>query len=113
MKNKPELTAAVERSILEKAWRIRKAEERLLTLFSEGKLAGTVHTCIGQELVGAVISGHLRPGDAVFSTHRGHGHFLATRGNLDGFFAELLGRTTGVCGGRGGSQHLHEAGFYS
>lgn len=92
---------------------IRKFEERLLSLFSEGKLFGTVHTCIGQEFTGVAVAQALRPGDSVFSNHRGHGHFLARIGDVEGLMAEIMGRATGICGGMGGSQHLHAEGFYS
>jgi 2-oxoisovalerate dehydrogenase E1 component len=99
--------------ILRKAMLARAAEERLLGLFAEGKLSGTLHTCIGQELCGAAVSEALRPGDTVFSNHRGHGHFLARTGDVQGLLAELLGRVDGVCGGWGGSQHLCRDGFFS
>ena len=88
-------------------------EEKLLALYSEGKMFGTVHTCIGQEFSGAVISEFLQPGDAVFSNHRGHGHFLSITGDATGLIAELMGRTAGVCGGWGGSQHLCKDGFFT
>jgi 2-oxoisovalerate dehydrogenase E1 component len=94
---------------------IREVEQRLLDLFAAGKLFGTVHTCIGQEWVGVAVAGALRPGDLVFSNHRCHGHFLARTGNVDGLMAEIMGKQSGVCGGRGGSQHLcdREHGFFS
>ena len=91
----------------------RVTEERLLDLFAQGKLSGTLHTCIGQELSGAVISEVLQPGDTVFSNHRGHGHFLARNGDAMGLIAELLGREAGVCRGWGGSQHLCHEGFFT
>ncbi len=91
----------------------RVTEERLLDLFAQGKLSGTLHTCIGQELSGAVISEVLQPGDTVFSNHRGHGHFLARNGDAKGLIAELLGREAGVCRGWGGSQHLCHDGFFT
>jgi 2-oxoisovalerate dehydrogenase E1 component len=103
----------VERRIVRKALLTRISEERLLQLFSEGKLSGTLHTCIGQELVGAVITELLSPGDVVFSNHRGHGHFLSLTDNLEGLIAELMGRQNGVCGGFGGSQHLCFERFFS
>ncbi len=94
---------------------IREVEQRLLDLFAAGKLFGTVHTCIGQEWVGVAVAGALRPGDLVFSNHRCHGHFLARTGNVDGLVAEIMGKQSGVCGGRGGSQHLCDRGhgFFS
>ena len=58
-------------------------------------------------------SSHLQDGDIVFSNHRCHGHFLAYGGDPRALFAELMGAASGVCGGRGGSQHLHWRNFYS
>jgi 2-oxoisovalerate dehydrogenase E1 component len=94
---------------------IREVEQRLLDLFAAGKLFGTVHTCIGQELTGIAVAQALQAGDIIFSNHRCHGHFLARTGNVDGLVAEIMGRQSGVCGGRGGSQHLCdvENGFFS
>jgi 2-oxoisovalerate dehydrogenase E1 component len=92
---------------------IRRTEERLLQLHSQGLLSGTTHTSIGQESIAVGLLGRLGPGDAIFSTHRCHGHFLASGGDLAAFLAELMGRAGGVCGGRGGSQHLHAEGFIS
>lgn len=93
-------------ALLHRALLIRRAEERILSLFAEGKVRGTTHTCLGQELSGLAVAAALRDGDEMFSTHRGHGHFLARTGDLKGFIAELMGRRSGVCGGLGGSQHL-------
>jgi 2-oxoisovalerate dehydrogenase E1 component len=101
------------RSIFEKAVKSRLVEESLLDLFSLGKLHGTVHTCIGQELSGAVITEFLRSGDTIFSNHRCHGHFVSRNDDIEGLIAELMGRKTGVCGGLGGSQHLYKDGFFS
>jgi 2-oxoisovalerate dehydrogenase E1 component len=92
---------------------IRSVERRLLGLFAEGKLFGTVHTCIGQEMVGVAIAKALREGDVVFSNHRCHGHFLALKDDVEGLIAEIMGRRGGVCGGRGGSQHLCTENFFS
>ncbi|MBM3883464.1 MAG: pyruvate dehydrogenase [Verrucomicrobia bacterium] len=101
------------RSELRTALTIRCAEQRLLALFSEGKLYGTVHTCIGQELSGVAVARQLRPADYVFSNHRCHGHFIAARDNVEGLIGEIMGKANGVCQGRGGSQHLCQAGFFS
>jgi 2-oxoisovalerate dehydrogenase E1 component len=92
---------------------IRSVEERLLQLFSEGKLFGTVHTCIGQEWTGVAVGEHLRDRDWVVSNHRCHGHFIARTNDVEGLLAEVMGKETGVCGGRGGSQHLYSHGFLS
>lgn len=99
--------------LIKDALLIRETENRFLTLFSQGKLFGTVHTCVGQEFSALAFAGQLLPGDFVFSNHRCHGHFLAFTGNLEGLIAELLGRSTGVCGGVGGSQHLCHGNFFS
>ena len=99
--------------VIRLGWLIRKTEQRLLELFKQGKLFGTVHTCIGQEFVGIAVARALHPQDNVFSNHRCHGHFLAYRQNLVGLIGEIMGKSVGVCGGRGGSQHLHQGSFYS
>lgn len=98
---------------LEKAWLIRETETAFLRLFSEGRLNGTVHTCVGQEFSALAFAGQLGAGDFIFSNHRGHGHYLAFTDDLDGLVAELMGRCSGVCGGIGGSQHLCGGGFFS
>jgi 2-oxoisovalerate dehydrogenase E1 component len=98
---------------LRTALTIRMVEERLLRLFSEGKLFGTVHTCIGQEFVGVSVARRLTDADTLFSNHRGHGHFLSYRRNILGLIGEIMGKSCGVCGGRGGSQHTQQDGFYS
>jgi 2-oxoisovalerate dehydrogenase E1 component len=95
------------------AFLIRSFEERLLKLFSEGKLFGTVHTCIGQEFTGVAVASQLIPGDLMVSNHRCHGHYLARTGDANGLMAEVMGRITGICGGRGGSQHICAHGVYS
>ncbi len=105
--------AETETRIFRRAVLARLVEERLLRLFSEGRLFGTLHTCIGQELTGAVVADFLRAGDTVFSNHRGHGHFLSFLDDAEGLVAELMGRVSGVCGGLGGSQHLCKGGFFS
>lgn len=104
---------SLQDNIWEKALLIRQVEYRLLTLFQQGLINGTVHTCIGQELTGIAIGQYYLPGDYVFSNHRGHGHFLGIYNQLDAFIAELLGRDSGLCAGHGGSQHLAYQGFFS
>jgi 2-oxoisovalerate dehydrogenase E1 component len=98
---------------LRQAMLIRRTEERLLELFSQGKLFGTVHTCIGQEFVAVAVARALRPEDTIFSNHRGHGHFLAYCENVVGLIGEVMGKSIGVCGGRGGSQHLQQDNYFS
>lgn len=103
----------VQPRLLAKALTIRRTEERLLKLFADGKVSGTVHTCIGQEWVGVAVADALKKGDFVFSNHRCHGHYLAWTGDIEGLIAEIMGRSSGVCGGKGGSQHLCKDGFFS
>jgi 2-oxoisovalerate dehydrogenase E1 component len=104
---------AVESEMWSRAFLIRCFEERVLKLFSEGKLFGTVHTCIGQEFTGITLAECLLDGDFILSNHRCHGHYLARTGDVDGLMAEVMGRATGICGGRGGSQHICSAGVLS
>jgi TPP-dependent pyruvate/acetoin dehydrogenase alpha subunit len=93
---------------------IRGFEQMLLEQFALGRVAGTTHTCIGQEIAAVAVTAALdRERDCVFSNHRGHGHFLAYCGELFPLLAEIFGRPDGVCGGRGGSQHLQLRNFYS
>lgn len=106
--------AAELRTLFAKMVEIRAVETALLDLFAAGKLRGTVHTCLGQEAIAAGIVGALNLArDAVCSNHRGHGHYLAYCGDVHGLVAEIMGRSDGVCGGIGGSQHLHRGNFYS
>ena len=93
--------------------RIRRFEERLLSLFRQGALRGTAHVCLGQEAVAAGACAALTPSDRVISNHRGHGHMLARGADIHRLMAELFGKRTGYSLGRGGSQHLAavEVGF--
>lgn len=94
-------------------YRIRKFEQTVLENFPKGKFFGTTHTYLGQEADAVGVLAHIQESDIVFSNHRCHGHFLAYGGDPRALFAEMMGRATGVCGGRGGSQHLHWRNFYS
>jgi TPP-dependent pyruvate/acetoin dehydrogenase alpha subunit len=100
-------------SAYETMYRIRRFEETILDKFATGVFHGTTHTYIGQEANAVGILSQIQDGDAVFSNHRCHGHFIAYGGDMRGLFAELMGRATGVAGGRGGSQHVHWKSFYS
>ena len=92
---------------------IRRFEELVLDLFPRGLFYGTTHTYIGQEANAVGVLSTMQDGDIVVSNHRCHGHFLAYGGSMDGLAAELMGRSSGVCGGRGGSQHLQWGDFYA
>lgn len=96
-----------------KIYTIRSFEERLLQMFSEGKLSGTTHTYIGQEATAVSVLWHSRENDIIFSNHRCHGHFIARNGNYKILMAEIMGKVEGVCGGIGGSQHIYFEKFYS
>ncbi len=92
---------------------IRRFEERLLDEFNRGTLVGTTHAYIGQEADAVGIFSVTEAEDVVFSNHRCHGHFLAYGGEAYRLAAELMGKATGLVGGRGGSQHIHWRNFYS
>ena len=93
---------------------IRMVEERLLELFSEGLLNGTVHTCIGQEACAVGLMSAIDTSiDIVFSNHRGHGHYLAYNDDVLGLIGEIMGHAKGVCNGIGGSQHIQKGNFYT
>jgi len=92
---------------------IRRFEDTVLENFPKGVFFGATHTYLGQEANAAGVIANLEEHDMIFSNHRCHGHFLAYGGSPHALFAELMGRATGVCGGRGGSQHLQWKNFYS
>ena len=92
---------------------IREVENSFLTLFGQGKLNGTVHTCIGQEFTGVFVSKYLTEYDHMVTNHRGHGHYISKTGDIKGLVAELLGKEIGCSGGMGGSQHLYNKNFLS
>lgn len=87
-------------------YRIRGFETRTRTLYRDGFIPGFVHLALGQEASAVGACFHLRDGDVITSTHRGHGHALARGLGPHEVFAELMGRETGVCRGRGGSMHI-------
>ena len=93
--------------------RIRLFEQRVLDEFPSGRFYGTTHTYLGQEANAVGVLSNINPEDVVVSNHRCHGHFIAYGGELHALYAELMGKATGVCGGVGGSQHLHWRNFYS
>jgi len=92
---------------------IRRFEETVLDNFPRGVFYGTTHTYLGQEANAVGVLANIQSIDVVVSNHRSHGHFLAYGGEMRALFAELMGKSTGVCAGRGGSQHLHWKNFYS
>jgi pyruvate dehydrogenase E1 component alpha subunit len=85
---------------------IRRFEERALDLYRAGEMRGSTHPYIGMEAVAVGVCLALAPDDYITSTHRGHGHTIAKGGDVRRMMAELLGRATGYCGGKGGSMHI-------
>jgi pyruvate dehydrogenase E1 component alpha subunit len=86
--------------------RIRTFETKLQEFFAEGKIPGFVHLYIGEEAVATGACAALRKSDYITSTHRGHGHLIAKGGDLKRMMAEIFGKTTGYCRGKGGSMHI-------
>lgn len=106
-------TPAATEDDIEALFLIRGFERLLLDLFSQGVLNGTTHTCLGQEYIPVAVSALLEASDFIFSTHRGHGHYLARFRDAEGLLLEIMGREGGICQGVGGSQHLFREGFLS
>ena len=88
------------------AQRIRTVEERIATEYSKGEMRCPVHLSIGQEIVSAAVGMAQETLDTAVSSHRAHAHYLAKGGDLYRMIAEIFGRVTGCCKGRGGSMHL-------
>ncbi|WP_398440842.1 thiamine pyrophosphate-dependent dehydrogenase E1 component subunit alpha [Sedimentibacter sp.] len=97
------------KNMYETMLKIRKFESRAKDLFAEGKIPGFVHLYIGEEAVATGACANLNNDDYITSTHRGHGHIIAKGGNLDNMMAELFGKETGYCKGKGGSMHIADA----
>lgn len=95
--------------MLENLWTVRKFEECAGDSSLKGEIMGNVHVCTGQEggVVGAEMA--LNEGDYITASHRGHGHCVMKSGDVDHTMAELFGRETGFCHGRGGSMHVTKA----
>lgn len=94
------------RDIHRRMLRIRLFEEAAGRLSEAGRVPGFIHLYVGQEAVAAGVCTALRDTDQVSSTHRGHGHLVAKGGDLSRMMAELMGKSTGYCGGKGGSMHV-------
>lgn len=87
-------------------WDIRFFEEKVDEFFAKGMIHGTTHLCVGQEASAVGSCAVLQEEDKITSTHRGHGHCIAKGAEVDRMMAELFGRTTGYCKGKGGSMHI-------
>jgi pyruvate dehydrogenase E1 component alpha subunit len=86
--------------------RIRRFEEQILQVYTGGLMDGLAHLYIGEEAVAVGVCSALAKDDYITSTHRGHGHCVAKGGRLDRMMAEVMGRVTGYCRGKGGSMHI-------
>src|SRR3989454_2069207 len=92
--------------IYERMLLIRKFEDMVHELFASGKLPGFVHLYAGEEAVAVGVCANLNDDDFITSTHRGHGHCIAKEVNVNEMMAELYGKATGLCKGKGGSMHI-------
>lgn len=97
------------RSMYEQMVTIRRFEETAAALMDEGKLVGEIHLYVGQEATAVGVCSALREDDYITSTHRGHGHVIAKGADIKPMMAELFGRRTGLCKGKGGSMHVADA----
>jgi TPP-dependent pyruvate/acetoin dehydrogenase alpha subunit len=104
-----ELTLTDWKEMYGALWRIRLFEGHVQRLAAAGEIPGFPHLSTGQEAVAVGVCKQLRREDLLFTSHRGHGHVLAKGSDIEATFAEILGRQTGLCGGRGGSMHLVDA----
>lgn len=103
------LTREMLLEMYEKMVRIRAFENKTMELFAAQKLPGFVHLYIGEEAVAVGVCACLNDRDYITSTHRGHGHLIAKGGKTDLMMAELFGKATGYCKGKGGSMHIADA----
>ena len=109
----PDLSKETYKSLFKTLLRIRIIEEKIAEVYSEQEMRCPVHLCIGEEAVAVGVCANLTRDDYVLSNHRSHGHYLAKGGNLKAMMAEIYGKATGCCQGKGGSMHLIDlaAGF--
>src|ERR1700749_746234 len=100
------LSPTQQREAYRRMLRIRRFEQEAMRLTEAGEIPGGMHSSIGQEaaIVGACLA--LRDDDFMTGTHRSHGHPIGKGADLGRLMAELMGKATGICGGRGGSMHL-------
>lgn len=103
-----EVPAEVQRDLHRRMVRIRVFEETAGRLAEQSRLPGFLHLYVGQEAVAAGACAALRDTDQITSTHRGHGHLVAKGGDFRRMMAELMGKATGYCRGRGGSMHIND-----
>ena len=102
MKLEPEKMLGMYQTML----RIRRFEEKVMDMYARQLIPGITHLYIGEEAVATGVCTNLKTDDYITSTHRGHGHCIAKGGELKLMMAELFGKTTGYCRGKGGSMHI-------
>src|SRR3981081_4530385 len=107
----PNLPPDVQREMLRRMLTIRRFEERASDDYTAGKIYGVVHCYIGEEAVAVGVCSALGQGDRIISTHPGNGHCIAKGADLNRMMAELYGRQTGYCKGKGGSMHIADFGI--
>jgi TPP-dependent pyruvate/acetoin dehydrogenase alpha subunit len=103
-----ELTHDVQMDLHRRMVRIRLFEEAAGRLAEAAKLPGFLHLYVGEEAVASGVCTALNDDDQITSTHRGHGHLIAKGGDFDRMMAELMGKSTGYCKGKGGSMHISD-----
>src|SRR3974390_2133143 len=107
----PNLPPDKQGEMLRQMLTIRRFEERASADYLAGKIYGVVHCYIGEEAVAVGVCSTLKRDDRIISTHRGHGHCIAKGADLNRMMAELYGRQTGYCKGKGGSMHIADFGI--
>ncbi len=95
--------------LLHSMLRVRRFEERCVELYSQARIRGFLHLCIGEEAIAAGVMPALHPDDAIVTTYREHGHALARGISMNAVMAEMFGKVEGCSRGRGGSMHLFDA----
>lgn len=93
-------------ALYKEMWLIRYFDEKVDQFFAKGLIHGTTHLCVGQEACAVGSIAVLQDRDKIVSTHRGHGHCISKKGDVNKMMAELFGRETGYCKGKGGSMHI-------
>ncbi|MCL6573045.1 MAG: thiamine pyrophosphate-dependent dehydrogenase E1 component subunit alpha [Bacillus sp. (in: Bacteria)] len=94
------------KDLYKEMWLIRYFDEKVDQFFAKGMIHGTTHLCVGQEASAAGSIAIIGRKDKIVSTHRGHGHCISKEGDVNKMMAELFGRETGYCKGKGGSMHI-------
>ncbi|UOF90399.1 thiamine pyrophosphate-dependent dehydrogenase E1 component subunit alpha [Fodinisporobacter ferrooxydans] len=106
LQNDKKITEEKLQELLHQMWLIRFFDEKVDEFFAKGLIHGTTHLCVGQEATAAGAIAVLEERDKITSTHRGHGHCIAKGADVKRMMAELFGRVTGYCKGKGGSMHI-------